>query len=262
MQRRFDNLPDINAEMLLEHLYPELCDKFVVKDKGMFLRGYSSDLISVDAETRQVSLSRDGFLKCLPQSLLGSEQELHSGEFSEKYRRLRRRVRILSDAFAPVDAYIFRQRLQVERQVSQLLDDKIDFILRHYFGIDRRKLSNEYVVEMAALLPFVSRLRGDMAFVRSTVESVTGCTTELVTGRYSMKGNTRKWLPLVRFNVLVPNLSHEQYTEFSQKLRPLEEFLREWFVPAEAHCVLEVRQHGAPQELGESLMLDYNVEPA
>ena len=257
-----DNMPDISAEVLLELLYPELCDKIVVKSEGTFTRGYSRDLLSFDPATFEATLSRDGFIKTLPQGLLTSESELKSGEFSDKHNKLKRRVRLLGDVFAPIDSFVFRQRLQTERKVSDLLEGRIDFILKNYFGVDRGKIESDYVRELATLLPFVSRLRAHLPFIKSIVSSITGYETELVTGRYSSRGNTRKWRPLVRVNVLVPNLPHDEYLALSKKLEPLEDFLREWFVPVEAYFALEVKHHGASQSIDEHLMLDYNVELA
>ena len=55
-------LNEISAEMLLEQLYPELTEEWLVRCKGVFYRNYSSDAMQVDAEERQVELARDGFV--------------------------------------------------------------------------------------------------------------------------------------------------------------------------------------------------------
>ena len=54
-------LNEISAEMLLEQLYPELTEEWLVRCKGVFYRNYSGDAMRVDAEERQVELARDGF---------------------------------------------------------------------------------------------------------------------------------------------------------------------------------------------------------
>lgn len=60
-------IQEISAEMWLNLLYPEEAEKWIVKDKGTFYRNYTPDILSLDENTHEVSLSRDGFTKLLPQ---------------------------------------------------------------------------------------------------------------------------------------------------------------------------------------------------
>lgn len=78
-------MSEISAEMLLNFLYPEEVDQWVVKDKGTFYRNYTPDVLSVDKKNHYVALSRDGFVKLLPQGLITIDNELKGDDFYDKY---------------------------------------------------------------------------------------------------------------------------------------------------------------------------------
>ena len=42
------NIAEIKAEVLLNHLYPELADQWIVKNKGTFYRNYIEDAMRID----------------------------------------------------------------------------------------------------------------------------------------------------------------------------------------------------------------------
>ena len=65
-----NNLSEISAEMLLNYLYPDLADRWIVQAEGTFYRNYNSDLLAYDDEAAVVQLSRDSFNQLLPQGLL------------------------------------------------------------------------------------------------------------------------------------------------------------------------------------------------
>ena len=74
------NLADVNAEMLLDYLYPEYNKQWVVRNKGVFYRNYSPDILDLDSDNHLVKLSRDNLLKLLPQRLIVLEDELKGND--------------------------------------------------------------------------------------------------------------------------------------------------------------------------------------
>ena len=78
------DISQISAEMLLNYLYPELGEKWIVRSAGTFYRNYNNDHLSVYEDTEEVVLARDGFLKLLPEALISDENELKGGHVSEK----------------------------------------------------------------------------------------------------------------------------------------------------------------------------------
>ena len=131
---------EISAEMLLEQLYPELTEEWLVRCKGVFYRNYSGDAMRVEVEERQVELARDGFLQLLPSSLLTDDAELtdqtadgkrQTQSSKSRYEQMQRRLHLLSEAFMPFDTFAFHRRLKIERQVKGLIELKLALSLIH-----------------------------------------------------------------------------------------------------------------------------------
>ena len=259
MKTRYD-ISQISAEMLLGYLFPELREKWVARYAGTFYRNYNNDHLSVYEDAAEVVLARDGFLKLLPESLLSDENELRGGNFSEKYQRLEQRKRLFREAFLPFDTFAFRQKLRIEQQTSELLQAKIAWLLKTCFNYDIAAETNPYVREMAVLLPYVSHLRADFNSIEKLLGTLVGCKTRLLTSRYSHVDSTRYWIPEVEFQLLIPNLTAEEYRRLRDDIAPLQEFIAEWFVPAEVRCEISIKHHGQPQVMGKGLVLDYNTE--
>ena len=70
------NLYEIRAEVLLNYLYPEMENEWIVQSKGTFYRNYNQDLLWLDQKDHKVQLARDGFLKLLPEGLLTKNSDL------------------------------------------------------------------------------------------------------------------------------------------------------------------------------------------
>ena len=217
-----NNLSEISAEMLLNYLYPDLADRWIVQAEGTFYRNYNSDLLAYDDEAAVVQLSRDSFNQLLPQGLL--------------YRSV--------------------ERGKV-REVSSLLETRLQEILSRYFGFDLASEQNHYIRETAVLLPFVSHLRGDLYFVRDLLSSLFRCEVQLTIGRYSETDNTRSWLPMAQYEMIMPDLSAEEYNRLMKDVRPLNEFVCEWFMPMEAKCFIDIRWKDI--DLPEEPVLNYNT---
>lgn len=255
-----NKIPEIRAEVLLNYLYPEAEKEWIARDEGAFYRNYNNDLLSVDDETKEALMARDGYLRLLPQGVLTMHDDLKGEDSAEKFKALTRRMRILGEAFLPIDTFFFRQELTMERQVAELLEDKVPYILRDYFGFDIDKEESPLVREVAMLLPYVSRCRGDFGFVSMLLSALMHCQVEIHLGRYSQTDTTRQWIPKVRFELLIPDLTPEEYREKDAELEPLRQFICEWFIPVEVKCEIVMKEHGSQQQTNTRLTLGYNTE--
>ena len=258
--RPVDRIPEIRAEMLLNYLYPELATKWMVSDKGSFYRNYNDDIMSLYLDERRVELSRDGFLKLLPEGVLCNDDEFKKGDTLEKYKELKRREHLLNEAFLPFDTFQFRYFLQIERQVSGLLNDKLEYILRHYFDYDIEAEQNPYVKRVAVLLPFAKQWRGDFGMVRNLLSGLFDCEVLMHQGRYSYSDTSRQWLPFVRYDLLIEGLEPEAFRELYGHLQSLKTFLSDWFMPVEVVCQINIKEYNQPQQVNTRLVLDYNSE--
>lgn len=253
-------IPEIGAEMLLNYLYPELEEQWTARHHGTFYRNYSRDVLELDPEKASVRLSRDSILGLLPQGLFSQEGDLKKGDRIEKHKELEQQMKLLSEAFLPFDTFAFRRQLRLERSVSELLNQKLEYLLSTYFGINLEAIDNPYVREVAVLLPVVSRCRGDMGLVRNLLEGLFHCRVTMEEKRYSQLDNTRCWLPQVRYELLIPGLSPQDYVSLRQQAQPLAGFLEEWFMPMEVRLDIVVREHGLALKAGAPMTLDYNTE--
>lgn len=250
------NIPEISAEMLVNYLYPEQEEKWIVQAKGSFYRNYNRDLLSLNAETGEIQLSRDSFANLLPQGLLYQTEEVDG---KEKLKYLNERRRLLEDLFCPLDTFFFRQKLSIEREVSTLLENKLAYILSTYYHVDIAAESNPYVREVARLLPFISHLRGDLLLIRNILASLFRCEVIFSRGRFSHLDSTRQWVPMVKYELILPELTQAQYLQLSEQLNPLSDFIREWFVPFEAECIIAIKWHNAAPDAPTGRILDYNT---
>ena len=80
------------------------------------------------------------------------------------------------------------------------------------------------------------------------------------TGRYSHVDSTRYWIPKVEYQLLIPDLSSEEYHKLKADIEPLQQFIAEWMIPAEVRCEMTIKHHRQPQTVGERMILDYNTE--
>ena len=244
------------AEMLLTYLYPGTEQQWTARHEGNFSRNYAADLLSLDPEQLQVSLSRDGLLKLLPQGLISPEHELQDKDAQERQEEMLRRKQLLEDTFLPFDTLLFRERLAVEKEAADILHERDAYVLRHYYGYDIETEQSPYVRQLARLLFQVRYRRGDLSYIRRMLEQVLGHPVRLVTGRHSHTDTTRRWVPLIRMEVEMKHLSQEAYLRQCEELQPVGAFIREWFIPFEAEFQLEIHQSPTPDGVQ---LLDYDT---
>ena len=253
------NISEIRAEVLLNHLYPELAERWIVKNKGTFYRNYHEDMMRVDKEQKMVSLSRDGFLRLLPQGMVSSDNELKGKDFQTKYEEMKLRQSRLEELFRPFDSWKFRNSMKIEKQLAQLLDGHLDMLLKEYFQVDRAAEENEYVREMMTLLPVVSRLRADFGRIADVLTALLGYRVTLTLSRYDWSGWRKDSQPMALYQVWVPDMSREDFQQWEKKLEPLHAFVSEWFIPFDTRCVIEVKCK-EQTALDNRLLLNYNTK--
>ena len=251
------NLSEISAEMLVNYLYPELAEQWVPQDIGTFYRNYNCDVLGCDEQRAEIQLARDGFIQLLPQGLLFAGEDVSGKRKRERIDEQNSRKRLLQDLFRPFDAFAFRRKLQLERQVSAVLDTKLEYVLATYFHFDLAAETNSYVRDVAMLLPFVHTKRGDLLFVRNLLSTLFRCPVTLSKGRYSLTDNKRVWVPMLTYELLVSHLTDETYRQLQQEIEPLSRFVQEWFLPFEAHSVIALKWHEAESDKHQ-ILLDYN----
>lgn len=260
IRRTNQNLAEASAEMLINYLYPEIDEQWKVQNMGTFYRNYTRDLLNYDEDTYDIQLARDGFVKLLPQGMLFNSQGLKKKQRKADLKQQNAKMRMLNDLFQPFDTLAFRRKLAIERQVSELLDSKLDYVLKTYFHYDLATETNEYVRELARLLPFVSQLRGDLLLVRNLLASLFSCKVECRTGRYSETDNTKQWLPLMTYELLIDDLTAEEYQQITTDIEPLKHFVCEWLIPFDVKCDIVVKWHHKLPQTSQGLVLDYNSE--
>lgn len=251
---------EVSAEMLLNYFYPDMKGKWVVKNKGTFYRNYTPDILSIDLEEDKVRLSRDGYLKLLPQGLVTPDDELKKGDFRDGYDKMRRRLQLLQETFAPFDSYLFRRRLNIDSEVTKLLSTKLDYLLKNHFGFDRSQVTNPYIKSLSVLLPYASKLRGNFDLLKELLASLFDTTVVMKVGKYSETDNTKHWLPWARYTIIKNHLEREEYKKLILDVGEMKFFVREWFIPFDTRCDIMVKQDPPYSSTNDALILNYNTK--
>ena len=114
--------------------------------------------------------------------------------------------------------------------------------------------------DVRLVLPYVNRRRGDFGFISNLLQTLIKCEVKMTTGRYSHSDTTRSWLPMVRYDLIIPGLTPEEYHEKDKEIQPLREFLCEWLIPLEVWCEIVIKEYDVPLQTDTRLTLGYNTE--
>lgn len=240
---------EVSAEMLLGHLYPELELLWSVRHRGTFYRNYSADVMSLDEEEVTIDIARDGILKLLPPAMLTGDFELtktnadgqgQKKDFKTRYEEMKKRLHILEEAFLPIDTCNFLGSLATERHIEDIMEVKVNELLKDYFNFDIAKEHDPLVANAALLLPLVASRRGDIRFVKRLIESVAGRKVRIRKSAYSDTDNSRYWMQKIDFDIVVDNLTEETYKLEDSRIRPLTEFLSTYFLPIDIFCSFNI----------------------
>lgn len=254
------DLFDINAEFLLNYLYPDQTDQWQAECAGTFYRNYSPDILSIEKDKTTVRLARDGFLRLLPQGIIAPDNALKGKDFEQKYEQLKKKEELLKDLFKPIDTQNFRFRLHIEKEIAQLSGNKLTLLLKQYFNFNLEEEKNPYIRKTAPLLLLISQLRADFSFLRTLLKHLFECSVEMTTGQYTWDEGYEYSQPAVFYYLIIPNLTNEAYNELKQAIDPFIDFIREWFIPFDTHCSISIKHHDCPFVFGKDLTLDYNTK--
>lgn len=256
-------MSEISAEMQLGYSYPDNDSNWIVQSKGTFYRNYQSDVMSLDEQTNVVELARDGFLHLLPQGVITNDYDLNTDNPYQKkavWNELQARKRRLDAAFQPVDTMRFRNRMLVEKNISEAVRDKQAIIMKEVYGINVEDYPNPFIKQMMHILPRVRQYRGDLESIRNFLSSCTDSEVELVRKRYSDTDTSRQWIVQVIYNIYIDNLSSVEYQEMTEKVDQIEDFLREWLIPIEVKLKVKIKMRTKTRTIGSSFILDYNIQ--
>lgn len=256
-------MSEISAEMQLGYTRPDNDSNWIVKNKGTFYRNYQSDVMDIDESTNVVDLARDGFIHLLPQGILTNDNDLRLDDQDNKkqaWNELQIRKRRLEAAFQPVDSWGFRNRMHVERQISDMHHDQREFLLKELYGITASDYPNTFVQQILNIMPNIRRYRGDLECVRNFLASCTNSEVELLQKRYSDTDSTRQWILEVIYNIYIDDLSSVEYKEMQEKAFEVEEFLRNWLIPVEVKLKVAIKMRTKTKTIGSSFILDYNIQ--
>lgn len=251
---------EIRAEMLLGRLYPDREKNWTVTAMGGFYRNYNSDIIDMDDETGRISLARDGLLQLLPDEMISPAEELRGEGFARNRKKMLWRQTLLRETFTPIDTARFAQGMELERRVSDLLNERDDYVLRNLIGIDPDTVTDPLVREALAILPRVATYRGNLKFVRELLVLLTDCPVEMdLSHRYSTTESDRAWMPMVWYHILKADLDQSSFIELTNALQPLIDFLREWLIPYDMACRIDYRSPSSEMNNGKPVLLGYNT---
>ena len=260
MKKVGQNLSEVNAEMLLHYLYPEMDEKWTVEHQGVFYRNFNSDLIGYDEDTGDLQVARDSFTKLLPASMLFSQNALRGKGRKKNIGVLNEHQSLLRDTFQPFDNISFQRRMGIEREVSDLLDSKLNYILTTFFHYDIKAEQNPYIRQLACLLPMVRNIRGDYRLMRNILSVLFGCEVTCTIGRYSETDHTRVWIPEVTYELLIEGLTPEDYKEMDTAVHEVRDFIQEWFFPFDTMLFTTIKWHKQSWNDARHWLLDYNTE--
>lgn len=260
MKKISQNLSEVNAEMLLHYLYPEMDNKWTVEHLGTFYRNFNSDLIAYNDETGEVQVARDGFTKLLPPGMLFAENSQNGKGQKPNPSKLKDRQLLLREMFQPIDNVSFKRRMSVEREVSDLLDSKMQYVMTTYFHYNLSAEKNEYVRQVAGMLPLVRNIRGDYMTIRNMLAVLFECEVTCTIGRYSDTDQTRSWIPQVTYEMQIEGLDTESYAKIASDVEQLRQFMQEWFFPFDVQCFMTIKWHHQGMNDTDHWLLDYNTE--
>lgn len=261
------DLNHIKAEVLLNYLYPERQDDWIVEQKGAFFRNYQNDLLKIDLENNKLSLSRDNFIKLLPENVLFGK-----GSMNSRARKSRREKQVkedrenyenLSVLFSAIDTFRFRDSLEYEAYFSSLSESRVAILLKEIYGYDYEGEQNRYIKRMSHLLLRSDKLKGNMEMIREFLEALLSeemsCVVEKDLGEY--RGNDRIgcFLSEVTYHVIIPGLDMDSYRVLKQELTPLFDFIKEWFVPVGLETRFIISDNKDNDALSTRSILGYNT---
>ena len=173
---------NLKAEVIIAEIQENSeisAEDFVIANKSTFSRPYRRDIISVDNLLNDnmltLNLSRNSLYDTLPEGLFHSPQSSNSGSSFSAYRKAVKEEEQEARAFfAPIENEFFLQRLRIESNERELLDDFYnlnDNFLIEFWNIDT-KIPEDYILKLIKLLPHSYKIAGDFELTRLSLEKI------------------------------------------------------------------------------------------
>ena len=246
---------DVKAETILSCLENDL--NFQVQYSGVFSRNYSNDVLSVEKNENNdkvIKLSRDGIFHILPEGLFFKEERLKNIknrtdiDFESEHKKVKTEKKRIESFFRPFDTELFKLSFKLEKKVNQISENNNYIIMQSLFNRFEITSENKYINKIKPLLPFVSKIRGNLKLLKDILRIIFLSTVETIENGFS-----------VVFIIHKKKLSKEDYLEMDKELSPFFDFLYEWFLPLEVECSYKIKDYEEPFVLGNPLILDYNT---
>lgn len=251
-------IANVRAEMLLNHLYPELAHSWRVKNKGVFYRNYSEDILSYDPDNSLVELSRDSILQLLPPRLLSGAN--FKGDVKEQSQKAFEELRLLRELFLPIDSMLFRLNMMAENSISQIITGYESYILKEYYGYDMERIDNKYLRMLLPLLIYGVKLKVDYHNIAILMSRIIGHEVSHTMDCFSQSDREDVMLIRVIFTIDIKELDVSEYRALNEELQPLFEAIREWLIPFDHVSEFRVRDnHSSRTQLDKVDILSYNT---
>ena len=248
------NTRDIKAETLISQL--DIKKDFNVRLEGVFARNYSEDLIDIEKEddTKTIALSRDGIFHLLPEGLFFKENQLkkyNDGfDFKKEYDQFKKQKKDVLSFFQPFDTAFFKLSLELEQKLNDFTKSGNRIFINTFLDTSEVKADNQYISKIKTLLPFVSKIRGNISYLIDILKNA--LSVEKIEIKEMQAFHTR-------FIIHKEGLSKEEYLAMDKDLDDFFVFFRHWFLPVEKEYDYRIKDYKQPFKLGDSLILDYNT---
>lgn len=230
---------NIKAEVLLNYLYPNRKDAWIVENKGTFFRNYQADLMDINLDDNKVSLCRDNFISLLPENIFFRREVKAKKDVEfrrkEQIKEDRDNYESLCSIFAAIDTFRFRDSLEYEAFFSLVYENKMQLLLKEIYGYDYEKEQNKYVKKLSPLILQSAKIKGDIELIREILELLLSeefnCKVKKKISEYRENAWRTCFLTQVIYYIIIPGLDKDNYKQLSQEFEPLFSFLKEWFLP-------------------------------
>jgi hypothetical protein len=272
------NIPieDIRAESIIAVMFDDIIPE--VRNLGSFYRNYCEDIIRIgnesDRESIVVELSRDGIYYLLPETLFFLENRLlikkskniinseiaNESAIKDEVKKQNAEKKHLFAFFKFFDIQYFETKLLLEKEIFDLENNQINFILKNLFDYDLDKEENEYIKKIAPLLIYCSRIRGDLLLLSEILSAALKHRVE-INKRNIFIDQSSESVVLIEFIVHIEGLSLKEYQELTTMYKPFLYFINEWFFPAGEDYVYKIKDTTQKFDLNEKqIILDYNTQ--
>ncbi|MRI00658.1 hypothetical protein GH721_08985 [Kriegella sp. EG-1] len=199
--RRYKN---IKAEVLISEIENNSDlhnEDFLIVNRSAFSRPYGGDVIGANLNDNQnrvkLKLSRNGLYDNLPEGLF-HEQAISKDtkSYIERRKTIKEEEEESRLLFSPIENELFYQKLEIERNERNLLNDfnnsKNEFLFD--FWKINRNIPKDYAVRLITLLPYKYKIVGNLELTKLSLEKILNekVTIKRVNKRFSNEENNNE----------------------------------------------------------------------